>query len=391
MRYLFLALIFLLFFNSYGTEGYFKVINKKLMKELVTMKVTEIDTIKGWVNYYNSRSQTEYIYRMQRAFQWLINSDYRYEVLDDESKIEPDIKVYLKISDIYIESKNLPPELIEDRTSEYGNVKRACEITLEGISSKTGEKIFETRYFDDSIHLDERKDNELLEIFMKLMREIGDNFSNISVGSRLKTYQKYNFNCAMVDTIHFYFSNSMKIESAERLYGMASAEINQRAMDADVNIFQIYSDSTTSIISEKNISYDGPDNFLTDSLQRYLKEKGIKSLLLFSNLKYSLPLKYFDENEGSPAIYSSNFITGIGFSVIKIDDGDDGLGYETVKIGQIRNPSIELNLIDVSKNKCLISTILYSYSNLGRSALESIGVLNEENGEVEGCYDFDYD
>lgn len=383
---------FILFFivPLLAKKGQFLIYNDKLMKEAVTFKVIQFDTIANWNNYYNSRSQSEYKYRFLKAFEFAINEGKSFEVLNENSIIEPDMDLTFKFIDLHVETPKMPEEIKKTKGIYKFQDEIKCKIKVEGASRKLKKRIFESTYSFHATSID--KEDAILNKLNDFVKEIVNEFNNITDKSRLKTYQNYNFNCDMIDTVHYFFIANHENEAIRKMASVVDAEIAQNSMDVNANIFKIYIDSTTQIISTSNFNPDNNLGILKNELRNYLMEKGIKSIMLFYDLTCKLPNINIDKLPESRDVsfYGLN-IFSVATSIllnIKYDSQEKKTIY---RMNSIEEPSLNMVLIDVSRNERLISTKIFAKDSddIAEKALKSLGSLNLENGEVKCCYDFD--
>lgn len=386
MKYTLLFLLLSLSFQSFGNTGYFKIFDEDMMQKASTMKVVKFDTVNGWVNYYNQKSQMEFKYRILQNLRFGINESSSYEILTDDSKVKPDLNLHFSISHLYAITTEMPDTLKTGKKRDFKSTELECEIKLTGYSSVDNSKVFETSYYDYSTELDE--DDEITVTLLDLVNDIDNVFDSLSNTKRLRTYQKYDFSCKMVDTINYYIIADQSFEPARKICSILDAEVNQNAVSADVNIFKIYNDSTTDIFKNEMFDLKESTDILKPKMQDYLLNKGIKSLLLFTNLTCRLP----HLEGGSFDFYSVPIITFNSFGGFGVNFMGSSEGSGSGRVNNISEAEGDMLLIDVVNNKRLISTRIYG--NDGREfaekALSAIGILNLKDGTVKQCYDFDF-
>lgn len=357
---LFLPLLLLVFY-SHADINRFEVLNHKVLKEAVTMKIESIEEYEYFENYYTDLTHNDYCQILKRNFQYGINESSSYEVLDSNSNIKPDLKLHFKFIKLGTGTGRNP-----------NNRDLVCALELIGISTTDNSKVFKA-FCKRTLKNSDLKD-KFQGIMLDALNDIDNKFDLLSTSKRRKSYQFYNIDCNKIDTVHYLFCRKSNSKAEKIFHNVADATFNQLCLEENYNIWKITDKSLDTLINRTKIDISKNQNLLSDELKDTLIKKGIKTLLLFKNLNSQLPLESLDEGSSD---YSLNLFNPLQSSISN-----------NTKLNEVDEAFSDMILIDVHENKRLIKTIIYGDSgdDVASHALEAIGEFKNDGGKISRCF-----
>ncbi len=355
-----LILLCITILNIYADIYRFKILNRELLEDAVTMKIESFDTLQNYEKTDNRESQSKYVKILARNFQYGINESSMYEVLNSRSIIKPDLNLRFKFVALDVE---------KDRNNEPK--KYICALELVGISSKDNSVVFNAFYKKTTKVIDLK--DETLGLLLSILNDIDNRFDLLSIYSRRKTYQYYDIDCDKLKKVHYLFCRSSDSKAEDIFYNVADATFNQICVEDDYDIWKIRDTSVVSFLSQCSLNDSLKNKILPNDIRNKLIKKEISTVLLFRNLNSRLPLEFIEEEISDESTFWSPLFSAISNNT-KLNEVDDAI--------------CDMYLIDVKENKCLIKTKIFGDSgdDVANHAIDAIGEFKNRGGDILRCF-----
>lgn len=342
-----------------------RVYDTTALEEAISLKVVAFDTISSFENHLNGRSQSSYIPLLLFDFIHGIHESSKFEVLDSLSPLNPDIELSFKFTKLFTK---------KDSTESSNNEITSAELELIGIDSKKKNKVFKLLSSESSFH--NVKEDELFDNMLDIMNRFDTFFDKYKTNRKMKSFQFYdNISCKSIIDFQYLFLRNQQNQNENLVCNMIMHDLQVICDEEKYPIKKVLSSEIDFLLKREKLDFGLNEKILSPKLQGQLIKRGINELIIFNNLRYSIPV---DETLIKDVYFGgSNFEDFyFGFSTVQNADKAD-------------NIMCDLYILDINKNRCLLKTKLFGNNtdDIAKEAIKAIGEWNEKASEIKPCFD----
>lgn len=353
-----LAVLMAITFSS-AQQNHFQIFDTLALLNSKNLKVISFDTIPNFINQESALTQKDYIKLLLHDFIHGIHESSSYEVLDSNSKNDPDIELYFSFKELYVK---------EGMLSNSDSIITKAKLELKGVFYKNKNEVFNLVSSETSFN--NVKDDELLDNMLDVMNEFDSFFDKYSKYQRKKSFQNYDeMSCENLDSLRYLFLRDIENKNENLISNLIMYDFQKISDEEKYEVKKVATSEIDFLVKRENLNFELKTEILPLTLQEKLIKRGLTKLLIFHNLEYRVPL---DKTLIKDISYKGHFFE---FSIgINMDQADDII--------------CDIYLLDIIANKCLLKTKLYGNnpSDMGDEAFNAIGEMDVKN-EIKQCFD----